>query len=287
MSRNAPTGHEMRGAPVPPRRVAFERAAIDRITIDRKGHRMIGRLWGLIAPSTAALLAVGLFSTPGAADTLPVTTVINGPYTLVGGDSVSFSAPPASGSTGATSSGDYFDYLFEFSIGKVSYITATVGPVGGSAFSEMHMQFYDNTAPTGSDNNLYTGGDLAALYTDPANPNPNLIDTGPDAHWSTSGSVGGSGGGPVLPSGATAVLEPTGFDQATQTPYHLLSLSGTYFLRVFGILDPSATELALSATISTSLSVATAPIPAALPLFLTAIGGLGFLARRRKVIAAA
>jgi hypothetical protein len=237
---------------------------------------------GLIVQGTAALIAAAFFSSPGAADTLPVTAVINGPYTLVGSDSVTVAAPPATGSTGATSSGNYFDYLFEFSTSQNSYITATVGPVGGSAFSEMHMQFYDNTAPSGPDNNLYTGSDLAALYTDPAHPNPNLIDTGPAAHWSTSGSIGqGSGGGPALPSGAAGVLEPTGFDQATQTPYHLLSLSGTYFLRVFGILDPSATELALSATISTTVAVATTPIPAGLPLFLTALGGLGLAARRR------
>jgi hypothetical protein len=245
-------------------------------------------LVGLIAPSTAALIAMAFMASPGAATTLPVTAQINGPYNLVGSDSVVIAVPPALGSTGATSSGDYFDYLFEFSISQDSYITATVGPVGGSAFSEMHMQFYDNTAPTGPNNSLFTGSDLATLYTDPANPNPNLIDTGPNADWDTSGSVGqGSGGGPALPSGAAAVLEPTGFDQATQTPYHLLSLSGTYFLRVFGILDPSATELALSATISTTVGVATTPIPAALPLFLSAIGGLGFMARRRKAIATA
>ena len=247
------------------------------------GQGMVRTGLGLIAQSMAALVAAAFLASPGAATTLPATTQINGPYTLVGSDSVAISAPPALGSSGATSSGDYFDYLFEFSITENSYVTATVGPVGGSVFSEMHMQFYDNTAPTGPDDDLYTGSDLAALYTDPANPNPNLIDTGPDAHWTTSGSIGQpSGGGPALPSGAAGVLEPTGFDQATQTPYHLVSLSGTYFLRIFGILDPSATEFALAATISTTVAVATTPIPAALPLFLSAIGALGFAARRRK-----
>jgi hypothetical protein len=227
------------------------------------------------------LAAAAFLAHPSAADTLPITSLINGPYTLVGSSQVSVSLNDAQGSTGATSAGTYFDYLVQFSITQNSYITATVGPSGGAAFSEMHMQFYDTTAPSGPDNSLFTGVDLAALYTDPANPNDNLIDTGPDANWSTSGSVGGF----VLPSGATAVLEPTGFDQATQTPYHLVSLSGTYFLRVFGILDPSATELALSATISTT--VATTPVPAALPLLLTALGGRGFAARRRRKAAAA
>lgn len=243
---------------------------------------MYSRFLGLIAPSAAALVAIACISGPAAATTLPVTTQVNGPYNLVGSDSVVVLAPPALGSSGPTSSGSYFDYLFEFSISQDSYITATVGPIGGSAFSEMHMQFYDNTAPTGPDNSLFTGADLDALYTDPANPNPNLIDTGPDADWSTSGSVGGG----VFPSGATAVLEPTGFDQATQTPYHLVSLAGSYWLRIFGILDPSATEFALSATISTALPVATTPVPAALPLLLTALGGLCFAARRRKATAA-
>ncbi len=84
-----------------------------------------------------------------------------------------------------------------------------------------------------------------------------------------------------MPSGAAAVLEPTDTDPVTHQPYHLLSLQGTYFLRVFGIVDPSATEFALSTTISTTL--AATPIPAALPLFLTALGGLGFAARRRKM----
>jgi hypothetical protein len=233
---------------------------------------------GLIAGSAVALAA--MFN-PAAADTLPITSFVNGPYNLVGSTSVSVAAPPASGSTGATSSGSYFDYLFEFSISQDSYVTATVGPTGGSAFSELHMQFYD-AAPSGPDNSLFTGADLDALYTDPANPNPNLIDTGPDADWSTSGSVGGG----VFPSGATAVLEPTGFDQATQTPYHLVSLAGSYWLRVFGILDPSVSEFALGATISTTAAVATTPIPAALPLFLSALGFLGFAARKRKAAAA-
>jgi hypothetical protein len=241
---------------------------------------MYRRLLGLIAPSTAALVAVAFTASPGSATTLPITTQINGPYNLVGADSVTILAPPAAGSTGATSSGNYFDYLFEFSTSQNSYITATVGPVGGSAFSEMHMQFYDGTAPTGPDNSLFTGADITAF--DPTNPN--LIDTGPDADWKTSGSIGQpSGGGPALPSGAAGVLEPTGVDPVSNQPYHLLSLSGTYFLRVFGILDPSATEFALSTTISTT--VAATPIPAALPLFLTALGGLGLAARRRKMAA--
>jgi hypothetical protein len=234
---------------------------------------MVRTLLSLISQGTAAWVAVAFISSPGAADTLPVTTLINGPYNLVGSNSVSVSVPGAAGNTGPTSSGPYFDYVYEFSISHDSYVTATVGPVGGSAFSEMHMMFYDNT-PSGPDENLYTGSDLAALYTDPANPNPNLIDVGPAAHWSTAGSVG------MLPSGAAAVLEPTGFDQATQTPYHLVSLTGTYWLRIFGILDPSASEFALAATISTT--VAATPIPTALPLFLSAIGALGFAARRRK-----
>jgi len=229
---------------------------------------------GLIAQSTVALVAVAFFSSPGAATTLPITTQINGPYNLVGSDSVSILAPPALGNNGSSSSGDYFDYLFEFSISQDSYVTATVGPIGGSVFSEMHMQFYDNTAPSGPDNSLFTGTDLDALYTDPANPNPNLIDTGPDADWSTSGSVG------LMPSGAAAVLEPTG-----PGPSHLLSLSGTYFLRVFGILDPSATEFNLAANISAT--VATTPIPAALPLFASGLGILGWVARRRRKTAIA
>jgi hypothetical protein len=231
---------------------------------------------------TGGILASAALLSPAAADTLPITSIVNGPYNLVGSTSVSVAAPPAQGNNGSASSGEYFDYLFEFSISQDSYITANVGPTGNSAFSELHMQFYD-ALPTGPDNSLFTGADLTALYTDPGNPNTNLIDTGPSATWSTSGSVGGF----TLPSGATAVLEPTGFDQATQTPYHLVSLAGSYWLRVFGILDPSATEFTLGATISANVAVATTPVPAALPLFLSALGALGFAARRRKAAAAA
>jgi hypothetical protein len=136
---------------------------------------------------------------PAAADTLPTTTLINGPYNLVGSVSVSVAVPGALGSTGTTGSGAYFDYLYEFSISQDSYVTATIGPVDGSAFSEMHMMFYDVT-PAGPDESLYTGADLDTLYTDPAhpNPNPNLIDVGPTAHRSTAGSGGqSSGGGPA------------------------------------------------------------------------------------------
>jgi hypothetical protein len=116
----------------------------------------------------------------------------------------------------------------------------------------------------------------------------NLIDTGPDASWNVSGSVGkgpGSPPGPVLPSGAAAVIEPTENDPLHPGQQrHMLSLQGTYFLRLFGILDPSATEFALSATISTT--VAATPIPAALPMFLFALGGLGVAARQRRKAAA-
>jgi hypothetical protein len=284
MSRIVLTGHQMRDATVPRVRLRFVQAAIRRCNKPTEGHHMVRTLLGLIAQriapwGTAAVVAAAFISSPSAASTLPIPTPaqFNGPYSLGGSDSVSFGVPVAQGNLGASDAGTYFDYVFEFTTSQSSYVTATVGPGGTADFSEMHMMFYDNS-PEGSSENLYTGADLAAFYTDPLNPNDNLIDVSQSATWSTAGSVG------QLPNGAFAVLEPTGFDQNTQTPYHLVSLSGTYFLRIFGILSPSTPDFALSATISTA---AVTPIPPALPLFLSAIGGLGFLARRRRNAAVA
>jgi hypothetical protein len=236
MSRIVPTGHEVRGVAFPLSYLRFRATAIDRRNIPA-GDRCIAH-YGvgsreLRRPRSSQAFIVS----PAAADTLPTTTLINGPYNLVGSVSVSVAVPGALGSTGTTGSGAYFDYLYEFSISQDSYVTATIGPVDGSAFSEIHMMFYDVT-PAGPDESLYTGADLDTLYTDPAHPNPNLIDVGPTAHWSTAGSGGqSSGGGPAPVSPRLAFRN----------------------LLAAGLRHPSATELALNATISTTIAVVTTP----------------------------
>ena len=59
--------------------------------------------------------------------------------------------------------------------------------------------------------------------------------------------------------------------------------SGTYFLRIFGV--PAAAISHFTGQLAASAVAATTPIPAGLPLFLSAMGALGLLARRRKTAA--
>ena len=63
--------------------------------------------------------------------------------------------------------------------------------------------------------------------------------------------------------------------------------AGTYYLRLFGILPGNINAGHGLTGINSSLTVAATPIPAALPLFGTALGLMGFFGWRRKSTAAA
>ena len=234
--------------------------------------------------------ALALASSSGMADTLPLTTVINGGYTFTGSGSVTVSEPAlATGSTTVVYpstppdpvnppvSASYFDYLYKFTIQQDSYLSLEFGPTGGSNLSELHVMFYHDVAPVPGDDDLFTGSTLTDQYTNPMHPNTNLIDIGNNATFDSATSTNN------VSSGGTLTLAPAYYDSVNMTNVPLVSLAGEYWLRVFGTLDPSQTSVALAGKIT---AVAATPVPAALPLFLTAIGGLGFLARRRQKAAA-
>jgi len=75
----------------------------------------------------------------------------------------------------------------------------------------------------------------------------------------------------------TPDLDSVGLLSTAEWTYANLSASTNYFIRITG--NPAFVGLVLG-TIS---AVAATPIPASLLMFLTALGGLGFFAKRRKL----
>jgi hypothetical protein len=57
---------------------------------------------------------------------------------------------------------------------------------------------------------------------------------------------------------------------------------GTYYLRLFGTIAGVSDNSVLT---SLNGTITATPIPAGLPLFVTALGALGFMARRRRAAA--
>ena len=154
-----------------------------------------------------------------------------------------------SGATGVND-GTHFDYIYSFTLANPAKIDANVMADGGN-FDELHAVLY-NADPSGQ--GLFTNGDPGIVG---GGTNTNLIDIGSFANFLTGGS-GGNGAGVSLASLA----------------------AGSYYLRIFGV-ETGAVSHFLGQIVASSVT-ATTPIPAALPLFLSAIGALGFAARRRR-----
>jgi hypothetical protein len=142
------------------------------------------------------------------------------------------------------------DYVFRFSLSGPAKVTANVA-ANGTDFNELHAVLYSSDP---SSKPLFSNGDPGIIG---GGANPNLIDVGDLGDILGRNSASGNAVGLTLASLA----------------------SGSYFLRVFG--DPAELESFFIGTIAAT-PVGAVPIPAALPLFLTALGGLGFAARRRK-----
>jgi hypothetical protein len=146
--------------------------------------------------------------------------------------------------------GDHFDYIFGFTLTDSAKIDANVA-ADGTDFSELHAVIY-SADPSGQD--LFSNGDPGIVG---GGTNTSLIDIGSFSNFLSGGSSNGNAAGAGLASLA----------------------SGSYFLRIFGV--PVGAVSHFVGQIAAS-SVAATPIPAALPLFLSAMGALGFVARRRK-----
>jgi hypothetical protein len=141
----------------------------------------------------------------------------------------------------------YFDYIFSFTLTSAGQVTITPTATANSPFFDYHAAIL-STAQVG--NSLTDSG------SDPIN----------------------------LVSGAGLKLD----NDTNGGPLATLTLTaGTYYLRLFGLLPGSIAAGKTLTGIGGTFSVAATPIPAALPLFGTALGLMGFFGWRRKSTAVA
>jgi hypothetical protein len=192
------------------------------------------------------------FAAPAGAATVVGSSLVNSAGAVSLGDpALAFSVtdPAAQGiDNGAFDSGKrYYDYIFSFTLNDEADVTIGSTATAGTNVLESHMALFSGS-PAG------TGLDVGH------NPGPltSLVDT--------AGLLAATSHGP-----ANSVLN-------SLTAANLAA--GTYFLRMFGVIagnsDINSRLVALNGT------VAATPIPAALPLFATALGLVGFMGWRRK-----
>jgi len=221
----------------------------------------------LAAPLLAGLMALAGWANTAAATTLTGSGTANilGNLNVGGSLTVDTDAVGTVGIANGTYTGarTYFDYIFTFDLFGAAQIDGSIFSTGGNNFDEFHIVLSD-VDPTNTvlyfdhDPDMYKHFDNAM----PPNeiPNDNLIDIGATTPFISAGSSNGNGVG-----------------------LHLDSLAaGTYYLRLFGVSRDGSVGAFAGDLTASAVAVAATPIPAALPLFLSALGVLGFATRRRK-----
>jgi hypothetical protein len=218
------------------------------------------------------LIAAGLMACSGWAGTAGAATVGGSGTVNDFGNLGIGSVVTVDSSGGGISAGtypaprSYFDYTFSFTLTAPAKVDGDIFSTGGNHFDDFHAVVSDvNPKDTvlyyDHDPDMYKHYDNAT----PPNeiPNDNPIDIGSATPFISAGSSNGDGVG-----------------------VHLASLgAGTYYLRLFGVSQAGSVG-AFSGDMTFS-KVATTPVPPALLLFLTGIGGLGFAGWRRKQAALA
>jgi hypothetical protein len=204
-------------------------------------------LGALIAGVMLALAA------PAGAATVTGSSVVNSAGSVgIGDPALNFSVTDPA--TQGIDNGDfdngkrYYDYIFSFTLNGAADVTASSAATAGTNVLESHMALFSGS-PANTDLNVGHNPD----------PLTTLVDT--------SGLLAETSHGP-----ANSVLN-------SLTAANLAA--GTYFLRMFGVIAGNS-EIN-SRLVALSGSVAATPIPAALPLFATALGLFGYLGWRRKV----
>jgi hypothetical protein len=149
----------------------------------------------------------------------------------------------------------YFDYVFSFSVTGPADLSVSATASSDTNILDYHAALFSGT---------YAASDLDVL----SNPGPLIGLTGPGSPLASASNKN---------NGSTNTLT-------------LSSLAtGNYYLRLFGVTSGVSANSILSALNGsfTVAAVATTPIPAALPLFGTALGLFGFMGWRRKAASAA
>jgi hypothetical protein len=217
-----------------------------------------------------ALLALGGATGAAEAGTVSGTGSINDLGTVTLGDAPFNTTTGQLGivdSYGNAGGSSYYDFLFRFTLsGGPAKVTVDVtGATQNGDFQDFHTVVYDQD-PSNTDLSTFEG------HTDPGNPGDQVYD-GIDIIDTTG----------FLSGGSTS-------NGGNHTIVSLNSLSnGDYYIRLFGSFGSGVTfdGVAGHLILAAIPQVAETPIPAALPLFGSALAGLGFLARRRRGMAAA
>jgi len=197
----------------------------------------------------AAMLALAV---PAGAVTVTGTGIVNSAGAAPLNFSATNLADGAEGINGADfdNGKHYYDYIYSFTLGSAADVSAGATATAGTNVLESHLALF-SSSPANTD--LDVG----------QNPGPltSLTDT----------------------SGLLATISSTG-NSVLNTLTAANLAAGTYFLRVFGVIagnsDPNSHLTALNGTVTAT------PIPAALPLFATALGLFGWLGWRRKAATA-
>jgi hypothetical protein len=201
----------------------------------------------------AVLLAA---AAPAGAATVPGTTIINSAGSVAGGDpALNFSATNLTNGVQGINGADfdngkrYFDYTFSFALTGPANVSTSAAATAGTNVLEYHAALF-SSSPSGT----------ALVVGHNPDPLTGLTDT---TGLLTTASTSGNG--------------------STNTLNALNLASGTYYLRLFGVIAGNSNINSLLTGLSGSVTaVAATPIPAALPLFASAMGLFGFMGWRRK-----
>jgi hypothetical protein len=214
---------------------------------------MKSTIWGVLVGAVMLALAA-----PAGATTVTGTSIVNPLSPVHPGDPVLNFGTGATGTNVADFGGGktFYDFIFSFTLTGTSAVTisTTAKANGNYAFKEHYAALFNNSPVSGQ-------APAGSSLTDTNAPDISLTNT-------TGLLTLGSNNGGALTT---------------------LSLAaGTYYLRLFGLLPGDINSGHALSRISGSLAaIATTPIPAALPLFASALGFFGFVGWRRKSAATA
>ncbi|GAB2177397.1 hypothetical protein [Dongia sp. agr-C8] len=210
--------------------------------------------WGALVGAVMLALA-----SPAGATTVTGTSTINALGSIAAADpDLNFGAGATGVNVASFGGGKtYYDYVFSFTLTDASdvTVTTTATPDGPYAFNA-YAALFDSSPISGQ---VPAGSSLTDANAAPLS----LTNT---AGLLALGSTNG---------GALSTLSLA---------------AGTYYLRLFGLLPGNINSghmlTGISGTIAAT-AVAATPIPAALPLFASALGLFGFVGWRRKTAAPA
>jgi hypothetical protein len=210
-----------------------------------------------------------VFSVTGPALAAPVTVTITGTVTSGIDEGGFFGAS----NTNLAGSAYTLSYLFDTSLGVRTTSPSWDYLVGQSPFSQSPS--LGATFTIGSSNLFFSGNFSGTIWGRDNGTTSDRLQTAYDTNISF---VQASGAAP------TGVL-PVGIE--TAFAYDFLPASDTFGQLLYTFGSRTTNLLFTLGRIETTVGISETPLPAALPLFATVLGGAGFAAWRRKRKAAA